>query len=178
MLPALALPALAIRCIRFENDVVLLEAEGIAPRASCPSCGALTFSLHGHYRRRPLDLPWRGGVVRLIINVRRFDCPNLRCPRATFAEDFGPELYRFSRRTATADQLLLTIAFALGGEAGARLASASGLPTSADTLLRMLRAVNAPQMASPRVLGVDGPGVAQRDSLRHAAGGPGNAPAS
>jgi hypothetical protein len=73
----------------------------------------------------------------------------------TFAEDFGPALCRRARRTSAARDLLTTIALTAGGEAGARIARASGLPISADTLLRLIRSLDFPDMMPPRVLGVD-----------------------
>jgi transposase len=47
------------------------------------------------------------------------------------------------------------VALELGGEAGARVAKAGGLPVSPDTLLRILRQSATPCDATPRVLGVD-----------------------
>ena len=51
--------------------------------------------------------------------------------------------------------MLEAVAFALGGEAGARLAAGLGQPASPDTLLRLIR--RAPEPAAPpvRVCGVD-----------------------
>jgi transposase len=48
-----------------------------------------------------------------------------------------------------------TIGFALGGEAGARLAGRLGMPTSPDTLLRRLRSAPIPDRPIPRILGID-----------------------
>jgi hypothetical protein len=45
--------------------------------------------------------------------------------------------------------------FALGGEAGKRLAAGMGLATSPDTLLRLLHAAEDLSHPTPRVLGVD-----------------------
>jgi len=44
---------------------------------------------------------------------------------------------------------------ALGGAAGARLAGQLGMPTSADTLLRLVRAAVVPTNAPVQALGVD-----------------------
>jgi hypothetical protein len=51
--------------------------------------------------------------------------------------------------------LLLRVVDAVGGEKGARLAAWLGVPTSADTLLRLQRAAGSSDVATPRVLGVD-----------------------
>lgn len=137
------------------GSTVVLEVEGSRDTARCPMCHTLTQQVHDRYQRRPLDLPWRGSVVRLHLMVRRFRCPNRACPRATFAEDFGPALPRFARRTTDATALLLQVACATGGEGGARLAKRIGLPTSPDTLLRLLRQLPEPDRPTPTVLGVD-----------------------
>jgi transposase len=50
---------------------------------------------------------------------------------------------------------LQTIGLLLGGNAGALLAKRMGLPVSSDTLLRLIRALQVPQRATPEVLGID-----------------------
>jgi transposase len=111
--------------------------------------------VHSRYRRRPLDLPWRGQTVRLALSARRFACVNVGCGRRTFVEPFGDPLGRRSRRTGPADGLLLRLARGAGAEEGARLARAAGLPVSADTLLRLERRAGIEAVRAPRVLGVD-----------------------
>src|SRR5205807_2137074 len=60
-----------------------------------------------------------------------------------------------ARRTQRLTQALRDIGFAAGGEAGARLAARLRMRTSADTLLRILRAT-APADAPPAtVIGID-----------------------
>lgn len=93
--------------------------------------------------------------MRLIVTVRRFRCTNDSCSRHTFAEDFGESLPRYARRTKDATELLMDMALKAGGEEGARLASAVGLPVSPDTLLRLVRDLDLPAFSTPRVLGVD-----------------------
>ncbi|HZA22429.1 MAG TPA: ISL3 family transposase, partial [Dehalococcoidia bacterium] len=62
---------------------------------------------------------------------------------------------KWAHRTTTATQALLHLAQAAGGEAGARLAKQLGLPTSPDTLLRLLRWTDLTLVATPRIWGVD-----------------------
>jgi len=155
---------ISISLMAVERDHVVLYARGVAPTARCPTCGVLTRRVHDRYRRRPLDQPWRGWTVRLQLTVRRFVCTTTTCTRTTFAEEFGPALRRRAQRTAACSQLLTAIACALGGEAGARLARASGVPTSPDTLLRLERRVEAPAFPTPRVLGVDDFALRRRHS--------------
>jgi transposase len=146
---------LVISCVVQDGDDIILRARGVAVRARCPSCGTASARVHDRYRRRPWDLPWRGRRVRFVLTVRRFVCANPACPRRTFAEDIEARLPLRARRTSGADALLLVIARAAGAEAGARTATAMGLPVSADTLLRLERRAVPPDAAAPRVLGVD-----------------------
>jgi len=98
--------------------------------------------------------------AQFALTVRRFCCDNRNCQRRTFAENFGPPLLPRARRTTDAGALLLDPAETAGGEAGARLARATGLPVSPGTrlrvtLLRLLRRSVLVTAPTPRVLGVD-----------------------
>lgn len=141
--------------ISLDGSSVVLEAKGAAASAPCPSCQTPSSQVHERYTRRPIDLPWRGRKARLAVTVRRFRCVSNSCDRHTFAEDFGEALPRYARRTKEATDLLLDLALRAGGEEGARLAGAAGLPVSADTLLRQIRSIRLPDFSVPRVLGVD-----------------------
>ena len=61
----------------------------------------------------------------------------------------------YGRRSWGQRTALEAIAFALGGSAGARLATRLGSPISRATLLRLLRSANGPARPAPRVPGVD-----------------------
>ena len=109
----------------------------VVPRAAGairPVCETPSARRHTWYRRTALDLPWRRFTVRLRVWARRFFCDESTCPRKVFAERFAGLLPRYGRRTEEATGLLLAFAQRAGGEAGARLACAAGLPTSPDTL--------------------------------------------
>ena len=117
----------------------------------------LSQHVHSHYSRALSDLPWQGRPVTLRVQARRFRCRNVSCPRQTFAEGLADAAPRSARRTGRLGDLQRHLGFALGGEAGARLAERLAMPTSADTLLRMVStADNSPDAApTPRVLAVD-----------------------
>src|SRR5918911_5664660 len=99
--------------------------------AACPVCGTPSSRRHSWYRRTAMDLPWRKCTVRLRVWARRFFCDEPSCPRKIFAERFEGLLPRYARRTEDVTRLLLAFAQRAGGEAGARLARAAGVPTSA-----------------------------------------------
>lgn len=123
--------------------------------ASCPSCHHPSQSIHSRYHRHPSDLPSLGNVVHITLLVRRFYCRNAACPRRTFAERLPELLPPRARRTRRLAEAQERVGVTCGGEAGARLLVRLGLPASADTVLRLVRALPLPQNRSPRVLGVD-----------------------
>jgi transposase len=93
--------------------------------------------------------------VRVRLEVRRFVCRTRSCPRTTFAERF-PQLTRaYARRTLRQAEALTEVAFANGGKAGAQLAKRLAMPTSRETLLRLIRSTAVPQRKTPQVLGLD-----------------------
>jgi transposase len=145
-----------IMLIGVEHDgSLVLVAEPTRTAVPCPRCGELSRRRHSRYQRRPLDLPWRGRTVRLRVQARRWFCDAPSCPRRIFAERFDGTLATFARRTDDATELLQTFALQAGGEGGARLAVKAGVPTSPDTLLRLLHAMLDQSKPAPRVLGVD-----------------------
>lgn len=125
------------------------------PGASCPDCQQLSIDLHGSYWRHPQDLPCLGLTVRLHLAVRRFACRNPSCGRKTFAERFSGLLTPKARRTVRLRAQHLATAYALGGEAGGRLAHLLRMPISGDTLIRDIRQTPEPTEVVVRVVGVD-----------------------
>jgi transposase len=87
--------------------------------------------------------------------VRRFFCDNPQCRARTFAEQPQMLAAPRARRTALLREALTTIAIALAGRAGARLAARLGMPAGRDSLLRLLRALPDPPIGAVPVLGVD-----------------------
>jgi transposase len=155
LFPARPDSSLAVSQITVDGKIVRLVAHTIGSSATCPNCHRASTRVHDRHVRRPLDLPWRGYTVRLTVTVRRFRCSTPDCLRATFTESLGDQLPKHARRTSTATETLVDLARTNGGEAGARVAKRIGLPTSPDTLLRLLRRRTRRDVAPPRVLGVD-----------------------
>jgi transposase len=91
----------------------------------------------------------------LVVHARRFLCDVPTCPRKIFAERFDGLLAGYAQRTASVTALLIEFGLRAGGEGGARLARKAGIPTSPDTLLRLVRGLGGGAVPTPRVLGVD-----------------------
>jgi zinc-finger of transposase IS204/IS1001/IS1096/IS1165 len=105
------------------------------PVACCPVCQSASRQVHCYYTRTVTDLCWADFQVQMKLHVRRFVCPNVMCPRRTFAERLGEPIKAYARRTKRCTSRLQTVGLMLGGNAGALLAKRMGLPVSADTLL-------------------------------------------
>jgi transposase len=146
---------LTLQDVLIDGERITLIAQTIGLRSPCPQCGELAARVHSRYTRTLADLPWQGRAVHIQLTVRRFFCLAAACPRQTFAERL-PEVAAVSARTTVRLQAAhLLIGQALGGEAGVRLATPLGMPTSPDTLLRRVRRAPLPQQLAVRVLGVD-----------------------
>jgi len=151
----LGLEALRIERIRFSPQAVVLDLSIVADSSNCPECGQRSIRIHSRYCRHPCDLPAHGRAVRLNLHVRRFFCDHPDCPRQTFAERIPAVAQQHARRTCRLEAALQDIAFACGGEKGAKLAGNLAMPTSADTLLRVMRSASGVPCSVPHVLGVD-----------------------
>ena len=102
------------------------------------------------------DLPWQGRPVMIHVTARRFHCLNRLCARRTFAERLTGVTRLSCRRTERLRDLQRHLGLALGGEAGARLATRISVPTSPATLLRLVSDRQSARIVpTPRVLGVE-----------------------
>lgn len=137
------------------DDSLTIVLATTAPTAVCPLCGSETSGVHSRYTRRLDDLPGFGRAVRLDITVRRFFCPAIKCPRRIFAERLPGFAARYARTTNRLRQSHKSIGFALGGEAGARLANRLSMATSPDTLLRRVKELKDDAAPPPRFVGID-----------------------
>jgi transposase len=126
--------------------------------ACCPLCAQRSERVHSHYPRTLTDVPWNRVAVRIHLRTRKFFCDNLACNRRVFTEPLPELAARYARKTRRFQQVLYLLGYALGGEAGARMAVELGLSVSPDTLLERVRKVAAstPVKAETlRAVGVD-----------------------
>lgn len=138
-----------------EEDIIEINARSLAREDRCPDCQTLSTQVHSWYERHPRELPCQGKPIRLHLEVQRFFCQREDCPRQTFVENIGSVVVKYAQRTLSMTVQLREVAFEIGGEGGARLAKLIGLPTSPDTLLRIIQQTTIPESPTPKVLGVD-----------------------
>jgi transposase len=146
---------LQLRDVSIGPDQIVATLEAAAPQGACPSCGTWSAAVHSRYQRTIADLPWGGQAVRLHLRVRKFYCRQPICTRRVFTERLPHIVAPYARRTGRLESVLRILAFALGGELGARLVGRLGMAASPATLLRLIRRVTVPERPTPRVLGVD-----------------------
>lgn len=147
---------LQLHCLKFELDTVVLIVRTAHHEAVCPLCHQPSCRPHSHYERKLADLPWNGIPVLVRLRTRRFFCNTPGCGQQIFTERLPNTVAPHARRTERLSKAGDWFTLALGGKAGARLASKVGIVTSGDTLLRQLRRMRPPASPYvPRVLGID-----------------------
>jgi transposase len=149
------LPDCELISLQTTNKGYILVACLTAKQAICPSCKNLTTRVHSYYTRHPADLPISASHVYLHLRVRRFRCSNINCCKQTFSEPCADWLLPYARRTTRLARPQQGVAMAVGARAGARLLTHLYMPTSHDTLLRLMRRWQPVPIQTPRVLGVD-----------------------
>jgi transposase len=142
------------KIIQHESSLTLV-VRATRAQPECPRCHRPSSRVHSYYTRGVADLPWHGVAVRLELRTRRFRCKNSLCTKRIFCERLPRVVAAHGRKTVRMEQALELIGFLLGGEAGARATLKLAMKTSADTLLRRIRAAVKPCAPTPRVLGVD-----------------------
>jgi transposase len=147
-------------CLRLDDLVVaptmtVASLTSTAASASCPRCRTPSDRVHSHYRRTVADLPGHDRPVVIRLVVRRFRCINPDCPQVILCERLPELLDVHARTTIRLSDAHRAIGFALGGEAGARLAQRLDMPTSPDTLLRRVKDTPDQPAPAPRYVGVD-----------------------
>lgn len=147
--------SLHLEAISPSTGTITIVLRTCRPTAACPECGQDSDRVHSWYQRTLADLPWQGLAVQFRLHTRRWHCVNPDCARRIFTERLSEVVAPFARRTIRLAEVVDAIAFALGGEAGARVLTTLGLPVSPDTLLNRIRAAASPVHPAPRVVGID-----------------------
>lgn len=139
-----------------DGSPLIIRGHVTTPTGVCPQCQQPSSRIHSHYWRSPQDLPWGAVPVRWHLACRKFWCDNPACPQTIFCERLPPGWLGVHQQRAQAVWACVT---AWGWTASAadvaRVATQQGLPVSADTVIRALRAAPDPPVGAVRVLGVD-----------------------
>lgn len=128
-------------------DGVTIHLQATRKTANCPECMKRSSSVHSRRRCRLQHLPCAGQTLWLVFAIRHWYCRNPSCSRKIFAESLAPFAGARQQASQSLQKLQYQLGLIVGGEAGRRAATAGGLRTSADTLLR--RVVRAPETKPP-----------------------------
>jgi transposase len=137
------------------QEEVIVSAEIIPHPVFCPDCHSPTNRVHSYYTRIPYDQSCGFYRLRLNLTVRRMRCLNELCKRKTFAERMPDFLPFHAQRTLRQTQLLKCVVFELNGEAGSRICRHFKTCASSDTLIRIARRAELPEIAAPQIFGID-----------------------
>src|SRR5258708_13892875 len=151
----LPFPFVHLEHLTVTDEGIIALVSVTAQTGSCPACQSTSSRVHRRYQRTLKDLPSSGLAVQLKVQVRRFFCDNPFCPGQTFAQGIPEVTLRYARKTLRLVEMLSALAFALGGEGSARIASVLKAACSADTFLRLIRRTPLKKHATPTHLGVD-----------------------
>lgn len=146
---------LAVDAVGVVEEVLWIDVRSRRPFATCPDCGSDTSRVHSTCRRRLADRPVGGRRVVLRLWVRRFFCDDTACVRRTVAEQVEGLTLPYRRRTQAVSRLVQAIGLAVGGRAGARLATYLPVRVSRSQILREVRSLPDPPTGNVRVLGID-----------------------
>lgn len=149
------LPGLEIQEVTFGESTLVIVAVATSEAAACPTCGQSSRRIHSYYMRKPRDLPISGLSVQLHLHVRRFRCQNELCARQTFSERLPEVVAVSAQRTLRFTTILSIFAVTLSGQLASQLLDRLGMPTSADTLLRLVKRSALPSVEVPKAVGVD-----------------------
>jgi transposase len=151
------LPHFKIRRVYSLEDQLRITALSIREAVSCPKCGINSSSVHSYYTRQPKDLPVSDQAVQLYLEVRRFRCLNLVCPKQTFAERLPELLVPHAQRTNRLNHTIQTLAENLSANLAVPVLKVLKMAVSGDTLLRLAkRPTPIPKAKKPvKVIGVD-----------------------
>jgi len=149
------LTAVIVEEAEVSGGCLWLRVRARADSACCPRCGCSSGKVHSTYQRRLADAAIGGRRVRIRLRVRRFFCGNPDCPAQTFAEQVSGLTSRRSRRTPPLARALTSVALALAGRAGSRLAGALDLTASRSSMLRLVMALPDPETGTLTIVGID-----------------------
>jgi len=141
--------------IEVEKDTVNICVTSTNGQSVCPRCQTISERVHSSYNRHPADLPLAGYSVHLDMAVHRFFCDNGDCGAKTFTERVPDFIQHYARRTNRLGTRQQNVAIEAGGASGKRVLTILDMPVSSDTLTRLIRNEPEPDVATPRVLGVD-----------------------
>lgn len=121
-----------------QRECIIIYVESIQAQCLCPNCCLPASSVHSYYTRRFSDLPAFGSPCMLFLKARKFRCRTDECPVKIFTERFREHFCPYRRKTDRLEKSQYNLAIQNGGRPGERLCNLLSIPTSDNTLLRLI----------------------------------------
>ncbi len=154
--PLLPLPTgLEIIAVSASETELQIRVTSNRMSSICPKCSKPSYAIHSYYRRRPLELPCTGQLVRLELSVKKFFCREKTCPQKIFAERLPELLEPSSRMTSRLRTIVQAIGGAFNAQGGSRLGAQMGIHLSRMTYLRSLLRYATPLVNQVTHVGID-----------------------
>lgn len=149
------MPWLNIEGVAIDQQRIEVAAQSVQKQSGCPCCGALSASIHSHYGRTLLDLPWGEYRVHIHLWVRRFRCHEIMCERNIFTERFTTWIERYARRTARVWKVVTNINLETSSRSTSRISDCVHMAASSASVLRKLHTLRVPEGTKATMIGVD-----------------------
>ena len=131
-------PNLEYERYEIDGDVMRLYVRSTRKESVCPYCGTVSDRVHSIYFRKFRDLPIQGKKVEIIINNRKFFCPNEGCDHRTFAESFEC-LPKMGRRSKRLTETILQTAVNLSSISTSKTLKQGTADVGKSTICRLLK---------------------------------------
>ncbi len=154
--PLLPLPnGLEIMAISSTEQELQVHVTSNRMSSVCPRCSIPSFVIHSYYRRKPLEHPCTGKMVRLLLSVKKFFCRTTTCSQKIFTERL-PELIEPSSRLTTRFRTIIqAICAAFNANGGSRLGEQLGIHLSRMMFLHSLLLLPTPPVGNVKAVGID-----------------------
>jgi len=121
-----------------DGGVLRIYVKSIRQEAQCPYCGTISNQVHSIYSRKFRDLPIQGKKVEIIIDNRKFFCPNPDCKHKTFAESFDC-LPKMERRSKRLTETIMNTALNLSSISASKTLKQGTADIGKSTICRLLK---------------------------------------
>jgi len=120
------------------DNIVFIYVKSNRKEVSCPYCGAIGKRIHSWYKRRFRDLPMQSKKVEIIVNNRKYYCPNHECERTTFAEAFDC-LPRKGKRSKRLTESIINISLNMSSVAAAAVLRRDTADVGKSTICNLIK---------------------------------------
>ncbi len=138
-----------------QEKIVVFQVSSTQLQAVCLRCRKVSRKVHSRYQRTLADLPMSCLAVRLICQVKKFFCADNECSQRIFVERLTNLAEVSARQTNRLSRIISSLAFYVGGRAGAKVTEQLAIKVSRQTLIRRILKAAPSEIIVPRIIGID-----------------------